>query len=433
MHLGAIRAGLIHSTGSLPEKMARASGLGPSRAALGLLDNLKEAEGFAGQRLSFAPEKLEPLAEQIEQTSNVQRFEGLEAKAGRILRTSGTTGRPKTVLWDAEMISSRLEQIRDLGDASDVTRLFPLLGFPTTAGFRYPLAVWQAGGTVILAEFTSNAAGLLKLASDSNLMISSPFRLREFLRATSGEMRGKNERVLKLFGGRLPRLLRDEASRRVSEFVKISYGSTETGSIATGDASLVDRDPGAVGFVIPGAAVQIVGKDGVILEQGQTGLIRLKSSVMVDSYAGKANPTGSSSFRDGWFYPGDLGILYEDGMFAISGRVTETLNVDGAKFSAPDLEDKIRSVSGIADVCVLALPLDAQDLLTVAVVCSDEIDLKAMQSDILTLLPSFNRFALVRVPEIPRNAMGKIARAAITKRLTKATKARGEQSLLQNS
>ena len=43
-------------------------------------------------------------------------------------------------------------------------------------------------------------------------------------------------------------------------------------------------------------------------------------------------------FRDGWFYPGDIGVLHPDGMLIILGRERALLNFGGDKVRAEIVE-----------------------------------------------------------------------------------------------
>ena len=81
-----------------------------------------------------------------------------------------------------------------------------------------------------------------------------------------------------------------------------SYGSTEVGTVASAPAHLIADTPGAVGYVTPGVG----------------------------------NPEETkNAFRDGCFYPGDLGYLTRDGMLVVSGGRHKTrLNLGGAENSA---------------------------------------------------------------------------------------------------
>ena len=66
------------------------------------------------------------------------------------------------------------------------------------------------------------------------------------------------------------------------------------------------------------------------------------------------------AFRDGWFYPGDLGSLAPDGLLRIAGRADEVINLGGEKISPETLEEQVRLIHGVADVAAFALPGDTR-------------------------------------------------------------------------
>ena len=55
------------------------------------------------------------------------------------------------------------------------------------------------------------------------------------------------------------------------------------------------------------------------LESGETGLIRVRAQPMVTGYLGNPGAT-AERFRDGWFYPMDVGFLDESGQLNLTGR-----------------------------------------------------------------------------------------------------------------
>lgn len=424
MHLGAIRAGLAQSTGPMPVAVAASGAIGPYAAAVGVIDKLSPRAN-PRLRLPFAPQGSAPLAEQIAIRDTSHKLDGLDDRAVRLLSTSGTTGRPKVVVWDARLLEARLKQVREIGDLTPDTVSLTLLGLPTTTGLRYPIAAWQLGATVLLATFGSERPDLAALTAPSTFLATSPYRMREILKYVPGEWPGRENRVVELFGGRVPPLLRKEVLARCGSPVRMSYGATEVGRVAAGDTALVERDPGAVGMVEPGITVEIVDAKGEPKAHGERGIVRMKSDFMATGYAGQPPATGPRApFREGWFYPGDIGIVYEDGLFAITGRTSETINLAGAKFSPPIIEDRIVKLPGVKDVCLVSLPLDANDVLAAAVVIEKGTDIGALRMKMGEHLPKQFPFLLIVVPSIPRNAMGRVPRQQVAKTLTAQIKQR---------
>jgi acyl-coenzyme A synthetase/AMP-(fatty) acid ligase len=190
-----------------------------------------------------------------------------------------------------------------------------------------------------------------------------------------------------------------------------SYGSTEVGTVASAPAHLIADIAGAVGHVTPGISVEIVDQSGKVLPVGREGIVRIRSPHNANGYVG--NPEESrNAFRDGCFYPGDLGSLTRDGVLVISGREKTRLNVGGDKVKPEILEEVLTSFGAIGAAAVFSAPnelgLEQVHALTVA---GSPIDQKALQAHCEARLPrAFVPVRFITVDQLPRNAMGKIER-----------------------
>ena len=138
-------------------------------------------------------------------------------------------------------------------------------------------------------------------------------------------------------GGMLPRALLERVRPRLCSHLVTGYGSTETGSAAAAPAHRIAHIEGAAGYVVPGARVEIVDEADRPLPAGTEGIVRVASEFGVDRYID--DPIESAKvFRDGWFYPGDLGSLTADNLLIISGRQNDVLNAGGGKMAAEKIE-----------------------------------------------------------------------------------------------
>ena len=63
------------------------------------------------------------------------------------------------------------------------------------------------------------------------------------------------------------------------------------------------------------------------------------------------------------------------------------------------------------------MQLDQGDILTFGIVCDDDMNLAGLRERIHAMLSKSRRFQIIRMPAIPRNAMGKIPRALIASQL----------------
>lgn len=420
-NLAAMRLGVTVAvlTSKYAEEVAVAGGLNVC-----LADSTTEFKSTLVQRVvGFSPQNMLPLAQQFGLSTGAENslVPLSDVPSRRLMFSSGTTGRPKGVVWDEQMLAKGIEITRSSQGLGKDSVLTSLLGTDTGVGFRYPLAVWQAGGCVLLRSGVpgSHRSGLtLSQLSTTNVILTSPVRLQECLRSFPRRWDGAAARKIVVVGGRLPVAVREEALKLACRTVSIAYGSTETGGISTGDSSLMDRHPGAVGFAMEGASIEIVDSNGKNRPTGQAGTVRTRTSYMASGYVGSA-ASADDQFRDAWFYPGDEGVLFADGLLAINGRLSETLNLMGVKYSTSDLEAKLAQLNSIREVCAVMMKVGDADALVFAAVTDDATAMRRLWHEIQAEIPLGVPMRLVRVPALPRNGMGKIERPTLVKRLTK--------------
>jgi len=391
-HLAAIRIGATLTSVHDARFLASLLEIARLDALIGELPAQASADG-----LNVVPFELDSLPAGTQAADE-------EAKAARLNLTSGTTGSPKIIRWDNAIFTARLDQVADLDLIDSSTVLDSYLAPRTTAGFRYPLATWRAGGTVLLSK-----GGEPTNANRTNLCICSPFQLQR-MRAVKVRWANRAGRTIIALGGRVPPGLRDWALANLAGRILISYGSTEAGNVAYGDAEVTDRHPGAVGWVRDGVEVEIVDSDGNPVEPGKHGRVRLRTSVM-------ALAEGSGPESDQWFEPGDLGVLYEDGLLAIAGRTSDVLNVGGMKMSAVDAESRLAAIDGIQDAGIVVVPTRDGELLVIAIAAREGATAAEFLPAVKPILPRGTPLRLVLVGSIPRNAMGKIDRQRLIHQL----------------
>jgi acyl-coenzyme A synthetase/AMP-(fatty) acid ligase len=129
-------------------------------------------------------------------------------------------------------------------------------------------------------------------------------------------------------------------------------------------------------------------------------------------------------FADGWFYPGDVGILRGPRQLQVIGRGDELLNLGGQKLAPSDLEALVARHAELADVGVCSLRnAEGVEEICVGVVApaGDDRELIRRVARALEGLP-YGTVRTVRLPAIPRNANGKILRAALKEAIAAAAR-----------
>jgi acyl-CoA synthetase (AMP-forming)/AMP-acid ligase II len=332
----------------------------------------------------------------------------------RVTLTSGTTGEAKGVAFSHRAVferNARLGFVR--GDRFPLcARFFCDLGMATDPGFRDMIHMLSKGGTIFYyggdAESMIQAIGLYRIGG----VIISPSGLAEYLKffeAYDNVACGLD--FILTSGASLSRSLSERVRARMCTNLYSTYGATETGGVAVAPAHAVAGTPGAVGFVAPGGAVEIVYEDGTALPAGREGSVRIRTPQMVAGYVGRGAES-ETAFRGGWFYPGDIGCMREDGMLVVLGRASEVLNLSGDKIRPELVEEAVASFPGIAAAAAFTVTDElGVARLCAAVAAAAPIDDGALRRHCEQRLgPAFAPVRFVRVDALPRTAAGKLDR-----------------------
>jgi acyl-coenzyme A synthetase/AMP-(fatty) acid ligase len=189
------------------------------------------------------------------------------------------------------------------------------------------------------------------------------------------------------------------------------YGSTE-GDVVYFHQWHAESEAGAE--VYPTTEIEIVGPDHAVQPAGESGYVRVRTAAMASGYLGADDADPFHGFHDGWFYPGDLGVL--DGRrLTLVGRDDELLNIGGQKILAPRLEAAVMTVPGVREAAAVAVP-DALGVpqLSLAIVAESAVTRSSLAG---ALAPHANGVPLATVlviARMPRTESGKIRRTELT-------------------
>ena len=163
------------------------------------------------------------------------------------------------------------------------------------------------------------------------------------------------------------------------------------------------------GFV-PNVRVEVVDDHGQPVPPGEQGEIRVFSDRQSEGYLGDPDAT-ARAFRDGGFYPGDLGRLLPDGMLLVDGRVDDRMDLGGMKFLPELLEEVAFAYPGVKDAAAYAAPDAAGlDVCWLAVASAGDLDRQGLADHIARSGRGLPEVRFAWIDTIPRNAMGKAER-----------------------
>ena len=327
----------------------------------------------------------------------------------RLVFSSGTTGKPKAVALSYEMIEFRSQMARSvwMRDAPFMS----LLDASTVSGFFTFYASVMDGRPYLSPWTMEHNVDLLKRKSIRSIK-ASPTQVAGLVRQLElTETRLPDVRAAQIAGSVLPPSLAARLRERTGCEIFNMYGSTEVGTVS---ARYVDSDdPFDAGFATPGSTIEIVDESDQPLPIGQLGVVRCKRPSMSDEYFHDPN-SSSTNFKNGWFYPGDYGVLQPDGSLSLRGRQSEFINAGGIKLDPVQLDLFAVSLPHILDACGFGY-VDTSGLqqIGLAVVTSPQVDGNAVAASLEKAFGPAAPRLLARVDEIPRNAMGKPLRAEL--------------------
>jgi fatty-acyl-CoA synthase len=340
-------------------------------------------------------------------------YQGSPDEVCRIMLTSGTTGEDKAVALTNRILAARIDRQNMFfgARAAFCSRTYVDLSLTTSLGFQSLIAMLWRGGALFLVGDPQQTVSAFPVYRVQN-MIASPGGLLDLLEAMEKrpEYQCGFDAAFSV-GSVLTHSLSERVRARICSNLTKGYGSTEATMVASMPAHFAPDLSGAVGFVLPGINVQIVDEGGAPLPSGKDGTIRIKSEYGAREYLD--DPEESARvFRDGWFYPGDLGHLTEQNMLVISGRSKTVINIGGEKVNPERVEEVLSAHPGVQQVAVLAVPNESGvDDVCALIVSGSELNaqaLKAFSSE--RLPPKFVPARFIAVSNLPRNEMGKIER-----------------------
>jgi acyl-coenzyme A synthetase/AMP-(fatty) acid ligase len=322
---------------------------------------------------------------------------------GHILYTSGTTGDYKKLLKEGrheEAQVLRCVAYRRIEPDSIVHMLN--FGLWSGVGFKQPLSAWRMGATVMADQGDEMLKNVFR--HQPSWLTMPPALAFELLARTATMRRPATMPTVNLAGGFVsPQLLRSMRNARFDD-VMVSYGSTECSHILRSNVEGEDD----ILWLAPVAdrRIEIVDEEDRACAVGQEGVLRV-GLLDHDPHGYLDDPaTSASVFRDGWFYPGDLAVRREDGRIRILGRAGDVLNIKGAKVAAAPLEQALRGLLGVENVCLFQGVGESGIEELVVAIEADELPPKALIDRIAANLPKFDRVRFEAIGRFPRTSSG---------------------------
>ncbi len=341
-----------------------------------------------------------------------------------IMYTSGTTGRPKgAVLSHSNLQAQALTVLRAWRsfDAAEVNLCASPMFHIGAIGSIAPMIL--IGGVIVVLPTGAFASGqvldvLARERVTSAFLVptqwqalcedaSVPERDLSELRITCWGAAPASTTLLRRMGEVFP------GATNVAVF-----GQTEMSPITCVlDGADALRKIGSVGKPISTLAVRVVDELGRDVPQGEVGEIVYRGPTQMAGYWDDEAAT-AEAFAGGWFHSGDLVRVDEEGFYYVVDRAKDMIISGGENVYCAEVEDALSAHPQIREVSVVGRPHPRWGETPVAVVVLAEggaaLPVDELRAWARGRLASYKMPTAVEVvPELPRNAGGKVLKGAL--------------------
>jgi malonyl-CoA/methylmalonyl-CoA synthetase len=335
-----------------------------------------------------------------------------------ILYTSGTTGRSKGAMLTHENLSSNALTLIDCWRFGSADRLIHALPVFHTHGLFVAVNVALLSGTTIvfMAKFDPDA--VIAALPEATAMMGVPTFYTRLL-DHPGLSRKACANMRLFVSGSAPLLAETHSAwrKRTGFAILERYGMTETNMI-TSNPYDGERRAGTVGFALPGVRVRIADlESGAPIPAGEVGVIEVKGPNVFSGYWRMPEKTAQEFRADGYFVTGDMGRVDGEGYIHIVGRAKDLVISGGFNVYPKEVETEIDAIEGVLESAVFGVAhADFGEGVTAAVVPRPGAALteEAILSALGWRLAKFKTpKRVILVESLPRNAMGKVQKAAL--------------------
>lgn len=367
--------------------------------------------------------------------SRAEAFEALMVEDGRprtveqnplrtcsVQFTSGTTARPKGVVWThanalwGAQVNARHESLRP----DDIHLIYSPLFHTNALSYSLLATLWVGATAVLTPRFSASRFWDVAVRHRCTWASMNHFTTRALL-----EQDVPTNHSFRLWG------TPESDSPRLSKFgIKTIgwWGMTETISHGIVGDPYDEINPVGIGRIAPEYSVRVVNDDGGQVEVGQSGNLLIsgvRGLSLFQEYLHDPDATRASFDDHGYFITGDRVELLENGVLRFNGRARDLLRVGGENVSALEIESIAAKVEGVREAAVVARPhslLGDEPVIFVIPSDGSRIAEPGLADEILAAcrrnLADFKvPRAVFFVEDFPRVALGKVSKAKLVETL----------------
>lgn len=362
-----------------------------------------------------------------------------ENQAAGLCYTSGTTGRPKGVLYShrAVVLHSLAEALPDALGLSASDALMPVVPMFHVNAWGLPYTAVMTGTKQVFPGPHLDPASLLSLMAQERVTFAAgvPTIWLGILEALDKAPKAYDLSSLKemiVGGAAAPQAMIEAFEKRHGLKVLHAWGMTETTPLGTvcrikphltalSEAERF-RLRACQGLAVPFVEIRAIGESGaeVPWDGKSMGELHVRGPWIAKSYFQNAAEADKFTM-DGWFRTGDIVTIDSEGYVRITDRAKDLIKSGGEWISSVDLENLLMGHPAVKEAAVVGVAHPRWAERPVACVVLKE-GAKATPSELRGYLePLVAKFwlpdAFVFMNQIPRTAAGKFLKSALREQL----------------
>ncbi|GAA1809259.1 long-chain fatty acid--CoA ligase [Actinomadura chokoriensis] len=357
-----------------------------------------------------------------------------ENDAASLCYTSGTTGRPKGVLYSHRSIV--LHALMLLGAdnfaISERDVVMPIVPMFHVNAWGLPYAAMLAGADLVLPGPAMSPAALARQMARHRVTFTAgvPAIWRSVLPLLA-DVDVSSLRMVLSGGSPVPDALARAWQEAAGVPLTSSWGMTETSPVVAVSRLGTVHDglgPDARRAILAGPGpslplteLRLVDDDGNTVEHDGTtpGELQVAGPTIASRYFG-ADPGGAGFTEDGWLRTGDVATIDRYGHVRIVDRTKDLVKSGGEWISSGVLENEIMAHPGVLEAAVIGVPDDRwgeRPLACVVLAPGGALDEAGLRAHLTGRVASWwipERLWIL--PEIPKTATGKFSKVALRER-----------------
>ncbi len=284
--------------------------------------------------------------------------------------TSGTTGRPKGVVYHHRgAYLNALSNALGWQMGHHPVYLWTLPMFHCN-GWCFPWTLAAMAGTSVCLRQVS-AANMYRAIAEHRVthFCGAPIVLNFIINATEEERRDFDHTVHVMTAAAPPPASTLEAMQRMGFQVTHVYGLTETygpavicawheewNDLPAAEQARLKSRQGVSYHVLEGLTVMDADTmTGVPADAETMGEVMFRGNIVAKGYLKDADATGEA-FAGGWFHSGDLGVLHPDGYIQLRDRSKDIIISGGENISSIEVEGVLYDHPAVLAAAVVAKP-----------------------------------------------------------------------------